>query len=87
VNGAGALLLVPALRPDLILLDYQMERMDGMEFLRSLRKMDPPVRDTPVIGMSSVEEGRILGDLASTFLKKPFQKEQLAEAIRKLGIV
>ncbi len=43
-NGAIALDRIPHCRPDVITLDLEMPVMDGMETLRSLRKLYPEIR-------------------------------------------
>jgi two-component system chemotaxis response regulator CheB len=43
-NGREALAKIPTLAPDLIILDYEMPEMDGLETLRELRKMQSRVR-------------------------------------------
>lgn len=43
-NGREALAKVPSLAPDLIVLDYEMPEMDGLETLRELKRSWPRVR-------------------------------------------
>jgi PAS domain S-box-containing protein len=61
-NGAEALALARAERPDLIITDILMPAMDGYEFTRRLRE-DPDIGSTPVIFHSAhylLEEARVL---------------------------
>ncbi len=44
-------------RPDLILLDLNMPRMDGLEFLSAV-KQDPLLRDIPVVVLSTSDAER-----------------------------
>ena len=53
VNGRVALAKFPALKPDIVLLDFEMPEMDGLETVRELRKIDPRV---PIIMFSSLTE-------------------------------
>ncbi len=43
-NGREALERIPALRPDLLVLDYEMPEMDGLETLVEVRKSHPSIR-------------------------------------------
>jgi two-component system chemotaxis response regulator CheB len=53
VNGRVALAKFPSLKPDIVLLDFEMPEMDGLETVRELRKIDPRV---PIIMFSSLTE-------------------------------
>jgi DNA-binding response OmpR family regulator len=72
-------------RPDVILLDWGMLEMDGIEFIRRLRK-DDAQRFCHIImltGRSSTEEiVEALDAGADDFLKKPFQTDELRARIR-----
>jgi CheY-like chemotaxis protein len=65
-DGADGLRLARIERPDLVLLDLLMPRMNGVEVLRALRATDD-MRDLPVIVLSNssraddLEEVRALG--------------------------
>ena len=43
-NGREALAKIPSLTPDLVILDYEMPEMDGLETLRELKKLYPRIR-------------------------------------------
>lgn len=76
------------LRPDLILLDLNMPRMNGREFLTAM-KADPNLSDIPVVILttSDVEQDVIasykLG--AAGYVTKPVDLEQFIHAINQLG--
>ena len=74
-------------RPDLILLDCMMPKLDGYETCRRL-KQDPDLREIPVIFLtaksqeSEVRKGLALG--AVGYLIKPFNPMSLAAEIREI---
>jgi adenylate cyclase len=73
-DGAAALTAIAEDAPDVVLLDIEMPRMDGIELLGRL-KDDPKLRYVPVIMISGVEDDqRLLKCLemgAEDFLPKP----------------
>jgi len=75
-------------RPDLVLLDIEMPRMDGYELLSTLRSQEG-YRDLPVVMVTSragEKHRRKALDLgASGYLVKPYQDEALLGAIRQLA--
>jgi two-component system chemotaxis response regulator CheY len=83
LNGLEALeklLIAPA---GLIVLDVNMPRMDGMTFLRALRRSDLPLAATPVLVASTeaaprdAELARAAG--ANFYLVKPVSPDALIE--------
>ena len=89
-DGARGLELALARKPDLVLLDLTLPRLDGLAVLRALRRED---RETPIVILSargqeaSKVEGLSLG--ADDYITKPFGlKELLARvqaALRRAG--
>jgi len=71
-------------RPDIILLDLNMPRMDGREALKAI-KADPKFRSIPVIVLttSTAEQDILMSyDLgASSFITKPVTFEGLLDAL------
>ncbi len=69
-------------RPSLILLDLMMPRLDGMGFVRELRK-DPSIADVPVVVMSGNSEtgnaAALMG--AASSLRKPVDLDELLEKV------
>lgn len=74
-------------RPDLILLDLNMPRMDGRELLGHI-KADPELKRIPVVVLSTSEaETDILKtyDLhANCFVTKPVELEQFVDVARSI---
>jgi CheY-like chemotaxis protein len=52
-TGELALKMIAKETPDLILLDLNMPKMDGWEFLKQYKKMIPPAKRSPIIILSS----------------------------------
>lgn len=72
---------------DLILLDINMPRMSGLEFLNQV-KADEAFKDIPVVIISTEgkEEDTIRGleAGAAAYIKKPFGNQELLEVIQRL---
>lgn len=60
LNGADALGAILRVRPDVVMLDINMPRMNGIEFLREIRA-DPKLARTPVVVLttSNDEQDRV----------------------------
>ena len=86
-DGLTALELVRLERPDLVILDLTMPRLDGLRACRALRS-DPELAGTRVLVLT----GRDLPDDwaaardagADAYLAKPFSSLALLDAVRRL---
>ncbi|MGY1856467.1 ATP-binding protein [Modestobacter sp. SYSU DS0290] len=84
-DGEDALRSIAEHRPDVVLTDVMMPRIDGFELLRRL-KADPGTRSIPVImltaraGQEAAVEGLAAG--ADDHLAKPFQAAELVHRVR-----
>ena len=76
-----------AKRPDLILLDLNMPRMNGHEFLERM-KADDELKSIPIIVMSMSESDvdieKSYNLQASAYISKPIELEAFSEVIRSL---
>ena len=89
-DGEAALKAIHAHRPDLVLADIMMPRLDGFGLLRAIRG-HPELRDLPVILLSARagEESRVEGLRAGAddYLVKPFSaRELVARVSAHLGL-
>ena len=85
VDGEEALVKAREHKPDLILLDVIMPKLDGFEVLTRL-KDDPATRDIPVIMLSNLSEASDIRKAADRgarayLVKSSIRPEQLAERV------
>lgn len=82
-DGEAALRSAIENRPDAIVLDVRMPRMDGLRALTELKTRDD-TRGIPVVMLSAslVDEARSLDAGARFFLSKPYQGSSLTDAIQ-----
>ena len=84
LDGQQALTLAQAHRPDVIVLDWLMPRVDGLEVARRVRKAD----GIPIIMLTARDtlEDKILGldSGADDYVVKPFEPGELLARIRAL---
>jgi two-component system phosphate regulon response regulator PhoB len=84
-DGESGLAAVAAIRPDVVLLDWMMPGMDGLEVCRRLRA-DPDTAAIPVVLLTArardldVERGLAAG--VDAYIAKPFTPAELLEAVR-----
>jgi two-component system chemotaxis response regulator CheY len=77
-------------KPDAILLDWNMPVLDGLEFLRALRK--EPGGDQPIVVFCSTENDldhitRAIEAGANEYIMKPFDREIIEAKFREVGLI
>jgi CheY-like chemotaxis protein len=86
-DGQEAIAMAAELKPDLILLDIMMPKMDGLEVCRHL-KADPKLSKIPIVLLSAraqdmdIREGLEIG--ADAYLTKPFDPVELLDVVGRL---
>lgn len=86
-DGAEALRKMEAQKPDLVLLDLVMPKLNGLDALRSMKE-DSNLKDVPVIVLSAraqeedIQRARDLG--AADYMAKPFRPDELLAVIQRV---
>lgn len=84
-NGADGLEIFRQNRPSIVFLDIKMPGMDGFEVLEKIKAIDPETEVIIITGHGDKElEKQALELQASDFINKPFQRETLNEALKRL---
>jgi two-component system chemotaxis response regulator CheY len=87
-DGREALACIGLDPPDLVLVDWKMPVMNGLEFVRAVRA-DDRLRDVPIMmvtsetSMATVAEALAAG--ANEYVMKPFTFEVLREKLALMG--
>ncbi|HEX7655121.1 MAG TPA: response regulator [Verrucomicrobiae bacterium] len=71
-------------RPELVLTDYAMGRMSGMDLVRECRRLNP---DQKIILVSGTVDEHVFADAPAKpnrFLAKPYQLNDLCDTVRSL---
>ena len=74
----------PVAKPDVVITDYAMGRMSGMDLIRECRRLNP--RQKMILLSGTVDE-HVFADAPvkpDQFLTKPYQIQELAEHVRSL---
>lgn len=85
-NGAEAVTLSQAERPDIVLLDIRMPGMDGLEAARHLARLTPP----PAVVFTTAYDRHALAAFeanAVDYLLKPVKRERLESALAKARVL
>ena len=86
-DGQEALLRVAEAKPDLVLLDWMLPTLSGIEVCRQLRRR-PATRELPIIMVTARTEDqdavRGLNTGADDYITKPFNMEALLARVRAL---
>jgi len=89
-NGEEAIESCRKNLPDAILLDWNMPKMDGYDFLRALRRL--PGGDRPKVVFCTTENdvahiARALHAGANEYIMKPFDKEIVEAKFQEVGLI
>ena len=82
-SGEAALERLEAERPDLVLLDIKMPRMDGLEILARVKQSDPALPIVVISGHGTIAtavEATRLG--AFDFMEKPLERDRVLLVVR-----
>ncbi|MCG8633612.1 MAG: ABC transporter substrate-binding protein [Desulfobacterales bacterium] len=86
VNGADGIEKVKAEKPDLVISDWNMPQMDGLEFLQALRKMDEFKALPFIMATAQSDKGQQMAIMeagGNAHCPKPFDEAQITGAIEK----
>jgi len=89
-DGEQALSACQQQLPDVIMLDWNMPKMDGYEFLKALRRL--PGGDQPKVIFCTTENdvahiARALHAGANEYIMKPFDKEIVEAKFQEVGLI
>jgi two-component system, chemotaxis family, chemotaxis protein CheY len=89
-NGEEAVEACRQQIPDAILLDWNMPKMDGYEFLRALRRL--PGGDKPKVVFCTTENdvahiARALHAGANEYIMKPFDRDIVEAKFQEVGLI
>ena len=85
-SGKDALEAIKLEKPGLVLLDIRMPEIDGMEFMRQIKKLDDDIEVIVLTGSTSIENAvkALRYDGAFDFLTKPLENvDQLINSVRE----
>ncbi len=86
-DGSEALEALRKEKPDLVLLDVMLPRLDGFEVCKKI-KSNPETRSVPVVMLTSLKSRedytKAVGAGADAYLTKPFKALQLVETIQSI---
>ena len=86
-SGADALAQLDQFRPDLVITDLRMDRMDGIALLEEIQGRRPGLKVILVTAHGTIPDAvRATQSGAFGFLTKPVEKQQLLEQVQKAQI-
>jgi two-component system chemotaxis response regulator CheY len=81
-DGVEALQQIGEARPDLVLIDWNMPKMDGITLVRKIRETDKDL--VLIMCTTEAEKGRVIEAIkagVNSYVVKPFTSDTLAEKI------
>jgi two-component system chemotaxis response regulator CheY len=86
-TGVEAIGMCTADMPDIIVVDGALQDMSAVDFIRTVRSLDSPLKPQIVICLTEVDIGAIMRAKragAQGYLLKPFNRPQLLDRFRNL---
>ncbi|MFP3908824.1 MAG: response regulator [Archaeoglobaceae archaeon] len=82
-NGYEALEVCERVKPDLILMDIMMPRMDGIEATKAIQEKYPDAKIVAITAYKSHKGKEMLDAGALDILEKPFRRKELEELVHR----
>jgi DNA-binding response OmpR family regulator len=86
-DGEAALTSILAEKPNVVILDVMLPKMNGFEVLKAVRS-DVSVKDIPIIILTAKgqsQDRRMAEEIgANAFVTKPFSNQHIIETVQKL---
>jgi len=86
-DGEEALDMATRERPDLIIMDIQLPKLNGLEVTKKLRE-NPAFSHTPIIGLTAYamkgDKERIIESGYDMYLSKPINTRELPEVVAEM---
>jgi CheY-like chemotaxis protein len=90
-DGRQALKLARKYRPSLIVIDLNMPVLDGLETIKSFRKLEGEQDHTPIVAITAYDvygmEEAALEMGSNVYLSKPLDLSELDRALKGLGFL
>ena len=90
-DGQQALDIARSHRPSLLVIDLNMPVLDGLETIRSFRKLEGEGDHTPIVAITAYDvygmEEAVLETGSNVYLTKPLDLEELDRALKGLGFI
>lgn len=83
-DGEEGIFLYEILRPDVVTMDLNMPKMDGLTAIKGIRKFDPDaqiIACSALSGAATIREALLGG--ARDFIVKPFETARVVEAVAR----
>src|SRR5215475_12767979 len=83
-DGREALKKLESLRPDLIILDYMMANLSGLEVLKELRKRENDIPVVMITAYGTMERAvEAMKEGACDFITRPYEPDHIALVVRR----
>ena len=90
-DGLEALEIARRHRPSLIVMDLNMPVLDGLEAVKSLRQIEGPVKEIPIVAITAYDvpgmEAAALETGCDKYLSKPLDLSELDRTLKSLGFI
>jgi CheY-like chemotaxis protein len=90
IDGERVVQQAAEIKPDLIIIDIQLPKRDGLEAIKLIRS-DFAIKDVPIIALTAMtmpgDRERCLAAGASEFISKPFNIHQVTDVFRQFGLL
>ena len=90
-NGREAVDLARTLSPNLLIVDLNMPELDGLETIKSIRKLNSSVDPVPIVVITAFDvygmEQAAIEAGCNEYMSKPFDLDELDKKLKGLGFI